>query len=117
MIIYYRRPDNTPDQRTSYVEWKAERQKAMDNRSAKQLKFDTIYQQNNLDNDFYFGLSNRIALREQSKVPVAGAGAVQFFSIASTVTRPLAKILPAPFLAIHGMFSFTEMVARERAGL
>ena len=116
MIIYYRRPDNTPDQRTSYVAWKQERQKAMDNRSAKQLKFDTIYQQNNLDNDFYFGLTNRIALREQSKVPVAGAGAVQFFSIASTVTRPLAKIAPAPFLPINAMFSSTEMVARKKAG-
>ena len=89
----------------------------MDNRSDKQLKFDTIFQQNNLDNDFYFGLSSRIALREQSKIPVAGAGAVQFFSIASTVTRPLAKIAPFPFLAINGMFSFTEMVAREKAGL
>ena len=117
MIIYYRGPDNTPDQHTSYVEWKEERQKAMDNRSAKQLKFDTIYQQNNLDNDFYFGLTNRIALREQSKVPVAGAGAVQFFSIASSVTRQLARIAPAPFLPINAMFSFTEMVARERAGL
>jgi hypothetical protein len=78
---------------------------------------DEHYQAANQNDSFYFGLPGRIEKRQQDKIPIAGEGAVTFFSIASSVTRPFAKILPFPFLAIHGMLSFTEQVARERSGL
>lgn len=78
---------------------------------------DEAYKLANQNDRFYFGLPGRIEKRQQEKIPIAGEGAVTFFSIASSTTRPLARVAPFPFLPIHAMLSFTEIVARERSGL
>ena len=78
---------------------------------------DEAYKKANQNDKFYFGLPSRIEKRQQEKIPIAGAGAVEFFSIASSVTKPLTRVFPFPFLPIHAMLSFTEQVARERSGL
>ena len=111
------------DPKTGYSQWQAQRQRASnDDTSSIQLltygqSLDSAYKAANKNDSFYFGLNGRIQERQESKIPIAGEGAVIFFSAANTVTRPLAKIAPFPFLAINGMFNFTEKIARERAGL
>jgi len=111
------------DPKTGYAQWQAQRQRASnDNTSLIQQvaygqSLDSAYKAANKNDSFYFGLNGRILERQESKIPIAGEGAVIFFSAANTVTRPLAKIAPFPFLAINGMFNFTEKIARQRAGL
>lgn len=123
MIIYHRRPEGQSMRadrnasHTMYAEWKADRQRALDNRSRFEVQIDTLYQKANTNDSVYFGLSDRIKTREQVQMPIAGEGAVTFFSIASTVTRPLAKLAPFPFFPITSMFSIAEMVAREKSGI
>ena len=68
------------------------------------------------DDEFYFGLGDRIKDRQESKVPVAGAGTVEFLSIAGDVTKGIAVFFP-PARKIASMFEFAEQYARKRSGL
>lgn len=68
------------------------------------------------DDEFYFGLGDRIKERQESKVPVAGAGTVEFLSIAGDLTKGIGIVF-APFRKIAAMFQFAEEIAREESGL
>lgn len=68
------------------------------------------------DDAFYFGLGDRIKDRQESKVPVAGAGTVEFLSIGGDVSKGIGFVFP-PFRKIAAMFEFAEKVVREKSGL
>ena len=68
------------------------------------------------DDEFYFGLGDRIKDRQETKVPVAGAGTVEFLSIAGDVSKGIGFVFP-PFRKIAAMFEFAEQVTREKSGL
>lgn len=68
------------------------------------------------DDDFYFGLGDRIKQRQESKVPVAGAGTVEFLSLAGDVSKGIGFVFP-PFRKIAAMFEFAEEFFREESGL
>ncbi len=46
------------------------------------------------DDEFYFGLGDRIKERQESKVPVAGAGTVEFLALTGAVTSGVAVFVP-----------------------
>ena len=100
----------------SYEDWKAERQQYLDSRSETRLQADRAWQSMNTNNEFYFGLGKRIDQRESSKVPVAGAGTVEFLTIASGILKVPARFF-LPVRVLYGMTEGAEMLARERAGL
>lgn len=93
----------------SYEEWKAERAEAMANRSPYRKMLDAHYQALNQNDAYYAGLGARIEAREESKVPVAGAGAVEFLSMASDLAK-----LSTPFTGIVGRFSYLVFEGAER---
>ncbi|GAG91649.1 unnamed protein product, partial [marine sediment metagenome] len=63
-------------------------------------QLDKYYQiRSQIDDDFYFGLGDRIHGRQEAKVPIAGEGTVQFLGIASDVTRGIAIITKLPMFA------------------
>lgn len=68
------------------------------------------------DDEFYFGLGDRIKERQESKVPVAGAGTVEFLSIAGDVSKGIGIVFP-PFRKIAAMFEFAEQITKEKSGL
>lgn len=68
------------------------------------------------DDEFYFGLGDRIHARQQSKIPIAGAGAVEAMDKFSTVFSGIGYIWP-PARKIALMFESIEQLARERSGL
>lgn len=68
------------------------------------------------DNEFYFGLGDRIKDRQESKVPVAGAGTVEFLSLAGDISKGIGLVYP-PFRKIAAMFEFAEKITREKSGL
>lgn len=68
------------------------------------------------DDAFYFGLGDRIKERQESKVPVAGAGTVEFLSIAGDVTKGVSLFFP-PFRKIAAMFEYAEQIARDKSGI
>ena len=68
------------------------------------------------DDEFYFGLGDRIKDRQESKVPVAGAGTVEFLSIASTFTKGLSLFFP-PARKLAALTEYAEKVVRERSGI
>ena len=68
------------------------------------------------DDEFYFGLGDRIKERQETQVPVAGAGTVEFLSIAGDVSKGIAIFFP-PFRKIASMFEFAEQIIREKADL
>lgn len=123
MIIYHKRPDGNRslrlDRNKSYAmynEWKSQRQSAMDGRNKIDVINDKIYQERNKSDSYYQGLESRISEREAAKMPIAGEGAVQFFSIANSVMTPVAKLYPL-WLPIKALTTITEIVAREKSGL
>ena len=102
---------------TLYSEWKAERIKAMEKRTPHQVMVDAAYQAANQNDNYYSGLVARIEARQESKVPIAGAGAVEFLSYASDFAK--ASI---PYTGIVGQFSYgafetAERIARSRSGI
>ena len=102
---------------TSYEEWKAERAEAMANRSPYRKMLDAHYQALNQNDAYYAGLADRIQAREESKVPVAGAGAVEFLSYASDLAK-----LSTPFTGVAGRFAYlvfegTERLVRYETGI
>jgi len=68
------------------------------------------------DDAFYFGLGDRIKQRQESAIPVAGAGTVQFLSLAGDVSKGIGFVFP-PFRKIAAMFEFAEQIARDESGL
>lgn len=68
------------------------------------------------DDEFYFGLGDRIQARRQSKIPIAGAGAVEAIDKFATVFSGIGYIFP-PARKIALMFESIEQLARERSGL
>ena len=97
-----------------YEDWKAERQAAMDARTPTLL--DAAYKRANLNDSFYYGLESQIEKRQQSKIPIAGEGAVTFFSGLTNVLRWGSKV--SPFLTpLYLLSRTTEYVAREKSGL
>lgn len=68
------------------------------------------------DDAFYFGLGDRIKQRQESKVPVAGAGTVEFLSLAGDVSKGIGFVFP-PFRKIAAMFEFAEEIVREKSDL
>ena len=68
------------------------------------------------DDAFYFGLGDRNKQRQESKVPVAGAGTVEFLSLAGDVSKGIGFVFP-PFRKIAAMFEFAEEIARDESGL
>jgi len=99
-----------------YEDWKAERQAAMDARTPGQLALDSAYQQANQSDAFYYGLESKIEERQQAKIPIAGAGAVTFFSGLTTTLKWGTRVVP--FLTpLYLLSRTTESVAREKSGL
>ena len=99
-----------------YEDWKAERQAAMDARTPGKLAIDRAYQQANRSDAFYYGLESKIKERQQAKIPIAGAGAVTFFSGLTTTLKWGTRV--APFLTpLYLLSRTTEYVAREKSGL
>ena len=99
-----------------YEDWKAERQAAMDARTPNQLALDQAYQQANQSDAFYYGLESKIEERQQAKIPIAGAGAVTFFSGLTTTLKWGTRVVP--FLTpLYLLSRMTEQVAREKSGL
>jgi hypothetical protein len=97
-----------------YEDWKAERQAAMDARTPTLL--DAAYKRANLNDSFYYGLESQIEKRQQAKIPIAGEGAVAFFSGLTTTLQWGTKV--APFLTpLYLLSRTTEFVAREKSGL
>lgn len=68
------------------------------------------------DDEFYFGLGDRIKQRQETKVPVAGEGTVQFLSIAGDVTKGIGIFVP-PFRKLAAFIEFAERTVREKSGL
>lgn len=68
------------------------------------------------DDNFYFGLGDRIQDRQDSKVPVAGAGTVEFLSIAGDVTKGVSLFFP-PVRKLTALFEYAEKIAREKSGI
>ena len=95
----------------SYDDWKADRRKAMAERTPMRVMKDAA------NENYYAGLAERIDAREESKMPVAGAGGVEFLSYASDFAK--ASI---PYTGIVGQFSYgafetAERIARSRTGI
>lgn len=99
-----------------YEDWKAERQAAMDARTPSQLSLDQAYQQANQSDAFYYGLESKIEERQQAKIPIAGAGAVTFFSGLTTTLKWGTRVIPF-FTPLYLLSRTTEQVAREKSGL
>lgn len=63
------------------------------------------------DDAFYFGLNERIKQRQNDKIPQAGAGTVEFLTIAANVTKGVGLFFP-PFrkvaTGIEGLKRFIE---------
>ena len=76
-----------------------------------------VWRQRSLtDDQFYFGLGDRIKDRQESQVPVAGAGTVEFLSIAGDVSKGISLFFP-PARKIAAMFEYAEQYIRKRSGL
>ena len=98
----------------SYDDWKADRQAYLDSRSNWQVMKDSLaYRKYNSD-EMYYGLADEIAQREESKIPIAGEGAIRFLNTMSTVTKPLTR-LGWPGAFAHGLFKGTEQWIRYKA--
>ncbi len=82
-----------------------------------QKAVDAYWKQRSLtDDEFYFGLGDRIKQRQESKVPVAGAGTVEFLQLLGTVTTGVAIFVP--FLRpVVKVISFAEETVRDKSGL
>jgi len=121
MIIHHRRQGQSMradrnKSHTLYSEWKAERQASLDARSPFQLIRDRRYQGFNKNESYYTGLPDRIQDRQDSKMPVAGQGAVTFFGDLTTVLKLGSKLVPL-FIPVYLLSRVTEEVAKEKSGL
>jgi len=110
------------DPKTGYSQWLAQRQTASDANTSLihnvplGQSLDSAYREANQNDSFYFGLDGRIQERQQSKIPIAGEGAVIFFSALNNVLSVASKLNPI-FLPVKGLARYTEQVAREKSGI
>jgi hypothetical protein len=101
---------------TIYSQWKQERQAAMDARTPFRIEQDRMYQGFNANEAYYTGLPDRIQDREQARMPIAGRGAVTFFSGLSDVLRWGSKVQPL-FTPLAVLSEVTEQTARRKSGI
>ena len=99
----------------SYDDWKADRQRYLDARSPSKVLQDLRYQSYNKNDAYYYGLEERINARQEDKLPLPGAGAVEFLSLASDMTKPLSRF-GWPGTVIYSIFETTERIARFKSG-
>jgi len=69
-----------------------------------------------VDDEFYFGLGDRIKQRQESKVPVAGAGTVEFLQLIGAVTAGIAIWVPALRPVVRALNKAQE-AAKEELGI
>lgn len=100
----------------SYEMWQDERQAYLDSRSDWQIMMDTLAFQRYNPDEAYYSLADEIKERQDSKVPIAGAGAVEFFSTGAALTKPLAK-LGWPGAYVAGLFKLGEQYFRYKSGI
>jgi len=65
------------------------------------------------DDAFYFGLGDRIKQRQESKVPVAGAGTVQFLQLTGAVIAGVSVFVPA-FRPLTKAINFAQEQLKEK---
>ena len=73
-------------------------------------------QKSQTDDEFYFGLGDKIKERQESKIPVAGAGTVEFLSLAGDVTKGISIFFP-PVRKLSALIEYAEQTAREKSGI
>ena len=66
------------------------------------------------DDEFYFGLGDRIKERQKSKIPVPGAGLVDFLQLTGAVTAGAAVFYP-PLRAAVKVIGFAEKAVKEKS--
>ena len=72
------------------------------------------WRERSLTNDeFYFGLGDRIKGRQGSKVPVAGAGLVEFLQLTGSVTKGASVYFPV-LRPIARLIFLSEKVLTEK---
>ena len=64
------------------------------------------------DDEFYFGLGDRIRARQDAKIPVAGAGTVEFLDKSGGLFKRLGLFFPAA-RKIATIIEVAEQEARE----
>jgi hypothetical protein len=97
-------------------QWKEDRQEFLDSRSDWQVMMDNIaYKKYSTDESFY-GLAEEIRARQESKMPIAGEGAVMFFSELTYWGKPLSK-LGWPALLIYTAFEGMERWLKYETGI
>lgn len=99
-----------------YEQWKEDRQAYLDSRSSWQVMKDTIAFEKYNSDKAYYSLAADIKERQDSKVPVAGAGAVEFFSIGAALTKPLTRT-GWPGVYVNALFKMGEQYFRYRSGI
>ena len=101
----------------SYDDWKADRRKAMAERTPTRVMRDAAYQAANQNDNYYAGLAHRIDAREKSKMPIAGAGGVEFLSYASDFAKASIPYTGIVGQFTYGAFEVAERIARYKSGI
>ncbi len=100
----------------SLEQWKLDRQEFLDSRTDWQVMKDTsAYRRYSTDESFY-GLAQEIKDRQESKMPIAGEGAVIFFTELTYWGKPLSK-LGWPGLVIYGALEGMERWLKYETGI
>ena len=68
------------------------------------------------DDEFYFGLGDRIQARQDAKIPVAGAGTVEFLDKTGGLFKRLGLFF-TPARKIAAIIEVAEQIAREKSGI
>ena len=68
------------------------------------------------DDEFYFGLGDRIQARQDAKIPVAGAGTVEFLDKSSGLFKRLGVFFPAA-RKIATLIEIAEQEVRKKSGI
>ena len=68
------------------------------------------------DDEFYFGLGDRIKARQDSKIPVAGAGTVQFLDKSGGLLRIIGLFFP-PARKVATLVQYAKEEARKQSGI
>jgi len=117
MIIFHKRTGpSTWKPKQSYEDWKADRQQYIDSQTPMQVFDNLRYQAMNKNDDFYFGLGNRIRERQAAKIPIAGEGAVMFLEDMSDIAKWASVVNPL-LRPLYLMTRTTEEIVRWRSGM
>lgn len=68
------------------------------------------------DDEFYFGLGDRIQARQNAKIPVAGAGTVEFLDKSGGLFKRLGVFFPAA-RKIATLIEIAEQEVRKKSGI